>query len=294
MASPFKTIGIIGKPRQENSVQTHQEIYTWLKEKSFNVLVEERLQDKIQDVACSDFASITTIGEQADLAIIIGGDGNMLGAARILSRYDIALIGVNRGNLGFLTDIAPENFQTALLKVLQGEYIEDIRPLLQVEISKHDIIKSQTPAFNESILHSGKVAHIINFDVYIDNQFAFSQRADGLIVSTQTGSTAYSLSGGGSILTPGLNAFNLIPLYPHTLSSRPLVVPDKVKVELRISPSNDDSLVLTCDGQVTLPVSPGDSVTIKKGPNQVKLVHCKDYNFYNVLRNKLGWSNKLF
>ncbi len=150
--------------------------------------------------------TLAEIGQQADLAVVVGGDGNMLGAARTLARYDIKVIGINRGNLGFLTDLDPDNAQQQLADVLEGHYISEKRFLLEAQVCQQDCQKRISTAINEVVLHPGKVAHMIEFEVYIDEIFAFSQRSDGLIISTPTGSTAYSLSAGGPILTPSLDA----------------------------------------------------------------------------------------
>ncbi|MGL5654630.1 MAG: NAD(+) kinase, partial [Vibrio sp.] len=224
MKKPFNVLAIIGKPRDQQAIQTHKDIYHWLTALGYTVLIDDRLQEILPDLPAEHFASLIALGQQADLAIVVGGDGNMLGAARVLSRFDIAVIGVNRGNLGFLTDLNPEDFQRRLQQVLDGHYWQETRFLLEAEIHRHGQIKSHNAALNEAVLHPGKIAHMIEFEVYIDDNFAFSQRSDGLIVSTPTGSTAYSLSGGGPILSPSLNAITLVPMFPHTLSCRPLVV----------------------------------------------------------------------
>lgn len=294
MKNPCNVIAIIGKPRDQQAIQTHRELYEWLTSEGYQVFIDDRLAAILDEVPQSQFASLVELGKNADLAIVVGGDGNMLGAARILSRFDVAVIGVNRGNLGFLTDLNPDDFKEALKKVLKGEYIEEERFLLEAEIHRHGQIKSHNAALNEAVLHPGQVAHMIEFEVYIDNSFAFSLRADGLIVSTPTGSTAYSLSGGGPILSPSLNAISLVPMFPHTLSSRPLVVDGKRRIKLIVSPENRGTQEVSCDGQVSLPVSPGDEIHIYQSPNVLKLIHPKDYSYYHVLRNKLGWSSKLF
>ncbi len=294
MSKTFSVIGVIGKPRDQYALQTHQELITWLVGKGYSVLVDDRLKDLLHTDVEVEFAEIVKIGERADLAIVVGGDGNMLGAARVLSRYDISVIGVNKGNLGFLTDLDPDNFTQALEEVLSGDYIEEERFLLEAEVHRHGQIKSRNSALNEAVLHPGQVAHMIEFEVYIDNRFAFSQRSDGLIVSTPTGSTAYSLSGGGPILSPSLNSISLVPKFPHTLSSRPLVVDGKRRITLVVSPDNSGTLEVSCDGQIALPVTPGDEVVIYQSPHVLKLIHPNDYSYYRVLRNKLGWSSKLF
>ena len=260
----------------------------------YKVFIDDRLAAILDEIPQNHFASLVELGKNADLAIVVGGDGNMLGAARILSRFDVPVIGVNRGNLGFLTDLNPDDFQAALKAVLAGEYIEEERFLLEAEVHRHGQIKSHNAALNEAVLHPGQIAHMIEFEVYIDESFAFSLRADGLIVSTPTGSTAYSLSGGGPILSPSLNAISLVPMFPHTLSSRPLVVDGKRRIKLIVSPENRGTQEVSCDGQVSLPVSPGDEIHIYQSPNVLKLIHPKDYSYYHVLRNKLGWSSKLF
>ena len=200
MDKKFKTIALVGRPRDPSATTTHQQIYNWLKQQGRDILVEDRLIDCFE-FESSELASLIEIGQKADLAIVIGGDGNMLGAARVLSRFEIYVIGVNRGNLGFLTDLAPDNFEKPLLEVLSGECLIDHRYLLECEIHRHNQVKSQNSALNEVVLHPCKIACMIEFEVYIVNHFAFSQRSDGLIISTQTGSTAYSLSGGGKYLS---------------------------------------------------------------------------------------------
>ncbi len=294
MKKPFNIIAIVGKPRNHQAIQTHKELFQWLDAKGYPVLVDERLADILDTIPKKHFTSLIDIGEKADLAIVVGGDGNMLGAARVLSRFDISVIGVNRGNLGFLTDLNPDEFCSTLENVLQGEYLEEKRFLLETEVYRHGQRKSQNAALNEAVLHPGKIAHMIEFEVYIDDSFAFSQRSDGLIVSTPTGSTAYSLSGGGPILSPSLNAISLVPMFPHTLSSRPLVVDGERTIKLLVSPDNRGTQEISCDGQISLPVSPGDEVLIYQSPNILRLIHPKNYSYYHVLRNKLGWSSKLF
>ncbi|HHX8301097.1 TPA: NAD(+) kinase [Vibrio diabolicus] len=294
MKNPCNVIAIIGKPRDQQAIQTHKELYQWLTSEGYKVFIDDRLAAILDDIPQSQFASLVELGKNADLAIVVGGDGNMLGAARILSRFDVPVIGVNRGNLGFLTDLNPDEFQASLQAVLDGEYIEEERFLLEAEVHRHGQIKSHNAALNEAVLHPGQIAHMIEFEVYIDESFAFSLRADGLIVSTPTGSTAYSLSGGGPILSPSLNAISLVPMFPHTLSSRPLVVDGKRRIKLVVSPENRGTQEVSCDGQVSLPVSPGDQIHIYQSPNVLKLIHPKDYSYYHVLRNKLGWSSKLF
>jgi NAD+ kinase len=294
MTSPFKTIGLIGKPNHKGAALTLHRLYTFLQVLGYEVLVEERVGAQVQEIAPEGLIELVELGKRCDLAIVIGGDGNMLGAARVLARFDVAVIGVNRGNLGFLTDLNPDGFEPALEEVLRGEFIAESRFLLEVEVYRHDELKSANSAMNEAVLHADKVAHMIEFEAFIDNQFVFSQRSDGLIVSTPTGSTAYSLSGGGPILTPELNAMALVPMFPHTLSSRPLVVDGDKEVRLKLSLENTDSLQVSCDSHVVLAVLPGDEVVIKKAEKSLRLIHPKSYSYYDVLRQKLNWGSRLY
>ena len=293
ISNEFKTIGLIGKPQHLEAQKTLLDLYSFLKKKGIELIVDQRIADDlpIDDLNSTDLIGI---GQSCDLAIVVGGDGYMLGAARVLSRFDIAVIGVNRGNLGFLTDLDPDNFKDPLSEVLAGHYKTENRFLLEAQVHRHGHIKSTNSAINEAVLHPDKIAHMIEFDVYINDDFMLSQRADGLIISTPTGSTAYSLSGGGPILTPNLDAISLLPMFPHTLNSRPIVVDANSCVRLKVSSNNIDEMQISCDSHVNLSVLPGDEVIIKKTQHKLKLVHPQNYNYFHVLHNKLGWGNKTF
>ncbi|GLP97108.1 NAD kinase [Paraferrimonas sedimenticola] len=239
-------------------------------------------------------ASINQIGAQADLAIVIGGDGNMLGAARVLARYDIGVIGVNRGNLGFLTDLPPEGFEPQLEEVLNGEYDTEKRFLIEAEVVRQGEMNSSYTAMNEVVLHPGQVAHMIEFEVFVDDKFMYSQRADGMIVSTPTGSTAYSLSAGGAILTPNIDAFILVPMFPHTLSARPIVIDASSTIKLQVSPDSRVEQMISCDGHITLPVMADDQIVIRRSEQRLRLIHPKQHDYFEALRSKLGWGSRLF
>ncbi|RKF15625.1 NAD(+) kinase [Alginatibacterium sediminis] len=289
----FSTIALIGKPQHAGAAQTLQALYIWLKQRSYEVVMEARSADGLEQHP-ERLLSLPQIGKEADLAIVVGGDGNMLRVARVLSKYPVAVIGVNRGNLGFLTDLDPEQFHIELAQVLEGQYQVEKRFLLEAKVVRHDAVKSRNSAVNEVVLHADKVAQMLEFEVYIDNEFMLSQRADGLIVSTPTGSTAYSLSGGGPILTPDLNALSLVPMFPHTLSSRPIVIDNRHEVRLKLSHNNQEHMQISCDSHVSLAVMPGDEVIIRKQSKLLKLVHPLSYNYFSVLRQKLHWGSKLF
>lgn len=288
----FKTIAIVGKPRHDIALETHLAVYNWLKDRHYNLLVESNVAQQLQ---LASGASLTEIGEQADLVIVIAGDGNMLGIARQLAKYQVPLIGINRGNLGFLTDIAPQSAFEQLHSCLErGEFIIEERFLLDAKIEQNGKIVERNNALNEVVIHSSQIARTIDFEVSIDGKFAFSQRSDGLIIATPTGSTAYSLSAGGPILTPNLNAIALVPMNPHSLSSRPLVVDGDSVISMRFAQYNQPNLVVSCDSQRLLPFSSDERVIVQKSPDKIKLLHLKDYNYFNVLGTKLGWLSKLF
>jgi len=291
--SEFKTVGLIAKPQHSGARQTLLSLYEFLQNKGLTIIVDQRVADElhIKGIKSDDLVGI---GQCCDLAIVVGGDGYMLGAARVLSRFDIAVIGVNRGNLGFLTDLDPENFEQPLSEVLAGKYLVEKRFLLEAQVHSHGHMKSCNTAVNEAVLHPDKIAHMIEFEVYVDDNFMLNQRADGLIISTPTGSTAYSLSGGGPILTPNLDAISLLPMFPHTLNSRPIVIDANSVVRLKVAESNCSEMQISCDSHVNLSVLPGDELILQKTTHQLKLVHPENYNYFHVLQNKLGWGNKLF
>jgi NAD+ kinase len=293
MTQNYNTIGLIGKPNHEGASSTITALYQYLTEHNYQVLIESSVASSI-DIKQISICTLTEIGEKADLAIVVGGDGYMLGAARVLSCYNIGVIGVNRGNLGFLTDLSPDELIPPLEEILQGKSRSEQRFIIEAEVYRHGKLKSSNSAVNEAVLHAGKVASMIEFEVYIDGSFMFSQRSDGLIVSTPTGSTAYSMSAGGPILTPNLNALSLVPMFPHTLTSRPIVVDGNSEIKLVLANENYENLQVSCDGHVILAVMPGDEVIIRKSEYTLRLIHPLDHDYFNVLRNKLSWGNKLY
>lgn len=292
MNKHFNCIGIVGHPRHPTALTTHEMLYRWLTAKGYEVIIEQQIARELE-LQNVETGTLADIGQRADLAVVVGGDGNMLGAARVLARYDIKVIGINRGNLGFLTDLDPDNAQQQLADVLEGQYLVESRFLLEAQVCKKACSPRIGTAINEVVLHPGKVAHMIEFEVYIDENFAFSQRSDGLIISTPTGSTAYSLSAGGPILTPSLDAIALVPMFPHTLSARPLVINSSSTIRLRFSHMRSD-LEISCDSQIALPIQEGEDVLIRRSDYHLNLIHPKNYNYFNTLSSKLGWSKKLF
>ncbi|MFT4060302.1 MAG: NAD(+) kinase [Legionella sp.] len=232
------------------------------------------------------------MGDKNDLIIVIGGDGSLLSAARMATKVDTPVIGINRGRLGFLTDILPHDIETQLSAVLAGQYKEEKRFLLHTRIYDENTTYFEGDAVNDVVLSRGNETHLIEFSVHINEQLVSHYRSDGMILSTPTGSTAYALSAGGPIMHPQLNAIVLVPMFSHSLSSRPLVIDGESKIELHISECNEAELQVSCDGHESRMVKPGQKVAIQKDSHQLRLLHPLDYHYYDTLRSKLGWESK--
>lgn len=225
-----------------------------------------------------------------DLMIVIGGDGSLLSAARIAIGHHVPVVGINRGHLGFLTDISPTAFDEDLDAILQGAYQTERRFLLSFKLnSQHRV---NYTALNDIVLHRGHNTHLIRFDIYIEDQFVSHYRADGLILSTPTGSTAYALSAGGPILHPQLNAIVIVPLLSHSLSARPLVIDADKSIHIHISEHNENPVEISADGHRSHTVQPGQTILVKRHTKALKLLHPHHYQYYDTLRTKLGWGFK--
>ena len=276
----FHNIGIIRKANAPNLSSTIQAVQAYLTKLGCQV----RLDDE---------CSRDTLVKGADLIIVVGGDGSMLDAARSVINHQKPVLGLNRGGLGFLTDISPTEFEDQILAVLNGNFTEEKRFLLEAHVTRAGKKVESSTALNDVVLYSGHIARMIEFETFIDNQFVFSLRSDGIIVSTPTGSTAYALSGGGPIVHPCLEAVILVPMHPHTLSSRPLVVHSHAEISLKISEKSELNPRLSCDGQTHFVLSAGDEIMIKRLDQTLTLIHPPGYDYYNVLRQKLNWGQPL-
>jgi NAD+ kinase len=228
-----------------------------------------------------------------DLAIVVGGDGSMLSMARKVAATGIPLLGINRGRLGFLTDISPEDIEHRVMPVVRGEYQRTQRFMLETTIIRNGSIIATGTALNDIVLHPGMPLRMLEFELYVDNEFVYSQRSDGLIVATPTGSTAYALSAGGPLLFPELDAIVVVPLNPHTLSSRAIALQGSARIELRVGTRNELMPQITCDGHNDYTTQPGDIILIAKHAKEITLIHPRDNNFYSVCRSKLGWGSRL-
>lgn len=227
-----------------------------------------------------------------DLIIVVGGDGSLLSAARMAITVNVPVTGISRGRLGFLTDISPDHIEAQLGAILNGHFIEESRFLLHTRIHDETQIYFQGDSLNDVVLSRGNETHLIEFDVYINQQFVSHYRSDGLIVSTPTGSTAYSLSAGGPIMHPQLNAIVMVPMFSHSLSSRPLVFHGEAQVDIQMNLTNENDMQMSCDGHESRLVKPGQHISIEKNKHSLRLLHPSDYNYYDTLRIKLGWGSK--
>jgi NAD+ kinase len=291
MAAQFHRVGLVGRSRQEGLQELLDELLDLLGDRVGEVMLEDRLGA----VATRDCPLLTReeIGERADLVIVLGGDGSLLSAARTMARFETPVLGINRGRLGFLTDISPDEVSELVPAVLEGRYEREERFLLDVNVEREGKVVARADALNDVVLNSGTSAQMIEFELSIDGEFVYRQRADGLIISTPTGSTAYSLSGGGPIMHPSLDAIVLVPMFPHTLSSRPIVVKGDSLIRLDVLERNRIHPPVTCDGQVNMTARPGDAVLLRKKPHRLTLLHPLGHSFYASCRDKLRWSNAL-
>ena len=285
----FKTVGVTGRQGRVQVEDTLRHLTDFLQSRGIVVLLDGLLDALLPGHSCT-LVSREQMGQRCDLVIVVGGDGSMLGAARTLALSGVPVIGVNRGRLGFLTDITPDELEEQLTGVLEGRYLAGNRFLLEARVLRNGQVIGRGDALNDVVLHPGKSTRIIEFELYIDGQFVYKQRADGLIIATPTGSTAYALSGGGPIMHPRLDAIVLVPMYPHLLTNRPLVVDGDSELKLVIRPENTIYPQVSCDGQIHITSAPGDEITIHKKSQRLKLLHPLNHNFYESCRSKLRWN----
>ena len=286
----FSTIGLMGRVGSEAVLETLVHLRDFLRARGRKVIVEQEVAEHL-GTDPGEVRPREHIGRDSDLVIVVGGDGSLLGAARSLAAQEVPVLGVNRGRLGFLTDISPQQLESQLEGVLAGRYVLESRFLLDVLVMRGEEVLARGDALNDVVLNSGVSARMIEFDLYIEEQFVYTQRSDGLIISTPTGSTAYSLSGGGPIMHPGLDALVLVPMFPPTLGSRPLVIHGNSSVRIVINEYNDLHPNISCDGQLNFRASPGDVIHIHKKPERLQLLHPLEHNFYAICRAKLGWGS---
>jgi NAD+ kinase len=292
MQASFKKIGVVGRSQQSGLREVLQQLVALLEARGLEVVLEDRLGEVLPEHS-QRLATRDEIGHATDLIIVVGGDGSLLSAARTLAKYETPVLGVNRGRLGFLTDITPDEMASEIPPVLEGNFERESRFLLDADVRRDGVVVGRADALNDVVVNSGTSAQMIEYELYINDSFVYRQRADGLIVSTPTGSTAYSLSGGGPIMHPTLDAMLLVPMFPHALSSRPIVVDGDSQIRVDILERNRIHPPVTCDGQVNMTARPGDSVYISKKPHRLTLLHPVGHSFYASCRDKLRWSDAL-
>ena len=288
--SAFNTIALIGRFHSGEVEKALTALSQYLRKKNCTVLVEKETAEAngVNGLTVADYQEI---GSRADLVVILGGDGSMLSAARNLAGHDVPLVGVNQGRLGFTTDIAQPKMLEAMGEILAGKHVIEERTMLAAEVRRAGVLTLATLALNDAVVYKGSAGRLIEFVVNIDGEFVYDLRADGLIVSTPTGSTAYALSSNGPIVQPSVPGFALVPICPHTLSNRPIMVSDRTVIEITLRRASDARLQI--DGQLQSDLQEGDRVVIRRAEHTVKFVHPPGYSYYTMLREKLHWSEVL-
>ena len=284
----FQTVGLIAKHGDPRVGETLGRLLDMLRERGRDVLLDRGSRD-----ACPDrgppVAGRGELGRRCDLIVVVAGDGTFLGAARTLVDHEVPLLGVNLGRLGFLADVMPDEMSERLGEILDDRFVEEKRFLLEVTVERNAARVFSGVALNEAVIHKSSMARLVEFDTYIDGHLVNRQRSDGLIVATPTGSTAYALSGGGPIVHPALDAIVLVPICPHTLSSRPVVAGGGSVVEAVLGEDAGPAVQLSCDGQTTLELAAGDRISIARHRPDLRLIHPVGHEYYATLRAKLHW-----
>lgn len=288
----FQNIGIIGKPSDVGISDTITRVCAYLIAENYRVFVAENSAKFVQNLSVV-VCDMTELGERCDVVITLGGDGTFLAAARAIVAHDVPLIGVNLGRLGFLVDISPSALPQTLAEMLAGSFTQEQRYLLRAKIIRDEKVIFEETAVNEVAIHRWITPSMIEIITKIDGVFLNSQRSDGLVIATPTGSTAYSLSAGGPILYPSLPALVLVPLNPHTLSNRPIVIHDNAEIEISFCQTKQQiNALVTCDHVEIPDVLISDKILINKEPQPIRILHPNGHNFFEILRNKLNWSHQ--
>lgn len=287
MKSSFKTIALIGKYRSPEVAQPVLTLAQFLERRKLAVLIDALTSEHLGPIK-QRVLPLEELGREADLAIVIGGDGTMLNIARMLAPYEVALVGVNQGRLGFLTDISVENMVDTIGDMLDGKFVAEPRMLLQGQGWRGAEKIFDVLAFNEVVVSKGLKGQMLEFEVRIDGQFIYSQRGDGLIVATPTGSTAYALSSGGPIVHPSLSVMALVPVAPHTLSNRPVVISSDCNVEIVVHSVADARAQF--DSHSRFELRDADRVEVRRYDHAINLLHPIGHSYYRMLREKLNWN----
>ncbi|MAZ77428.1 MAG: NAD(+) kinase [Legionellaceae bacterium] len=290
MNTQFKTIGIIGRLSKQGMTEALQALIACLQAHKLDIVLEKETAQSLGQPQ-HNLVNRQALGEQTDLIITVGGDGNLLSAARIAAPNNIPILGINRGKFGFLTDIRPDEINQQVPEILSGNYHEEKRFMLNATVEGQ---KKALLGLNDIIVTPDNTSRMIEFEITVDNNFMCSQRSDGMIIATPTGSTAYALSAGGPILHPDLNSIVMVPMFPHSLNNRPIVISGDSEISICIPENRTTAARATADGQNDLPLAIGSKLTIKKNNQSLRLLHPKDYNYFETLRGKLHWGHKIY
>ncbi|MGC1415355.1 MAG: NAD(+)/NADH kinase [Candidatus Acidiferrum sp.] len=282
----FKTIGVISRPRRANLSTVVPPLIQWLESRGLTVLYDEETASALPNP--SNAETREHIADQADILLVLGGDGTLLAAARVAAARCIPILPINLGSLGFLTSFTVEELYPALEETLAGRSSMDQRVMLQVELVRAEAVVDLQHVLNDAVVNKSALARMIELELFIDDDFVCRYRADGLVVATPTGSTAYSLSAGGPIVHPSVEAFIITPICPHTLTDRPVVVRDSSCIEVKLA-GNSESVFLTLDGQKGIPMESEDRIRITRSPHCLKLIQPPKKPYFEILRSKLKW-----
>jgi NAD+ kinase len=289
MPNAFKTVAIVGKSDAANLPEVLDQLSAVLRKRGLKLLAEPRTA-KVRPGTADEAFPLEKLAEQADLAIVVGGDGTLLNCARIMAERNVPLVGINLGRLGFLTDIAAQDLSQAINSILDGDYAAEERMLLAGSCERNGKAHLSAVAMNDVVVSRGAMGSMIEFAVTVDGEFIYALRADGLIVASPTGSTAYALSAGGPILHPALQAIALVPISPHTLSNRPVAIRSNSRIEITLMKGVDARA--NFDVQAYCELETGDVVKVTASPRPATLLHPPGYRYFSMLREKLRWHEK--
>jgi len=283
---PFKTVALVGRYSTAGIEGPLEELASCISRNGQDVVFE---RETAMATGLTGYPALTPeeIGREADVAVVLGGDGTLLGLARQLAGHNVPVIGVNHGRLGFMTDIPLDHVTTTLPEMLSGRYEAETRMLLESRVIRDDTVIFSALAFNDVVVNRSGISGMVELAVSVDGHFMYNQRSDGLIVSTPTGSTAYALAAGGPILHPTLSGLVLVPIAPHALSNRPIVLPLDAEVTIEVASARDVSV--NFDMQALASLLPGDRIVVRRSTKTISLLHPVGYNYYATLRKKLHW-----
>jgi NAD+ kinase len=283
-----KSVGILAKPKFPEVKSTLHDVVSWLRARNIDVIL-----DTTSAILLGEQGGYqkTLLASKADVLLVLGGDGTMLNAARLAGERSIPILGVNMGGLGFLTEVRLENLYPSLERVFANDFVLDERLMLQTHVHRHGETVTRGVVLNDVVISKGTLARMIELKIAIQGRFVTNLRGDGLIVSSPTGSTAYSLSAGGPIIDPAVQSLILTPICPHTLTHRPLIVPGDAEIDVTLT-SKDDGAMATLDGQVGVAITQGDTVVIQTSEHRTRLIRFPESNYYDVLREKLKWGDR--